>query len=98
MRLKTKQVLKLLKRFDQSLSVKMKWSTNCGLWYDTQSCWKVANNVTDLLIRKNYLQKIQMTRKQVKKMMVKQATMGMWAQDLAKKASLYETRVIFFSE
>ncbi len=58
----------------------MKWSTNFGSWYDTPSCWKVANNVTDLLIRKNYLQKINKTRKQVKKMMAKQATMGMWSQ------------------
>jgi len=36
----------------------------------------VANNVTDLLSRKNYLQKIKKMRKQVKKLMVKQATMG----------------------
>jgi len=47
-----------------------KWSEAqiCGSWYDTQSCWKVANNVTDLLIRKNFLQKIKKTRKQVKKL------------------------------
>jgi len=42
----------------------------------------VANNVTDLLIGKNYLQKINKSRKQVKKMMPKQATMGMQAQKL----------------
>jgi len=45
------------RRFDQSLSVKKKWRTHCGLWYDTQNCWKVGQQLTEIIFKEKLFTK-----------------------------------------
>jgi len=75
MRLKTKQVLKLLKKIQLKFKCKMKKRNKMQICDMTHDYW--------IYFEENYVQKIKKTRKQVKKMMVKHATMGMRAHILS---------------
>jgi hypothetical protein len=71
--LKTKQVLKLLKNIQLELKYENEAKKqDADSWYDTHD--------HRFIFEENYVQKIKKTRNRLRKVMVKQATMGMRAQ------------------